>query len=133
MANISEQLQIITSSNLVGTTRGAADICDTIHKTVKNVVQRLPPVQPVRCGSFARPNYELVRDLATKDVKDTRAGSAPNQTATPNGPCGWVHRLGPQLSPPRRTGEEAVPAVSTDAGHRPASSPRVSTWSTTSA
>lgn len=33
-----EELDIITAYNMVGTYRGAADICGTTHKTVKRVV-----------------------------------------------------------------------------------------------
>ena len=40
MKNMREELDIITAYNMVGTYRGAADICGTTHKTVKRVVRR---------------------------------------------------------------------------------------------
>ena len=40
-----EELDIITAYNMVGTYRGAADICGTTHKTVKRVVLRHPACQ----------------------------------------------------------------------------------------
>lgn len=57
---------------LMGTYRGAADICGTTHKTVKRVVERhvAGQARPVREPRPA--NYETVRALVAKDVKDTR-------------------------------------------------------------
>ncbi|MDN5574098.1 MAG: IS21 family transposase [Micrococcales bacterium] len=69
MKNMREELDIITAYNLVGTYRGAADICGTTHKTVKNVVQRHIAGQ-ARPGKTPRPaNYESVRDVVAAGVK----------------------------------------------------------------
>jgi len=68
-----EELDIITAYNLVGTYRGAAVICGTTHKTVRNVVQRHATggARPVRAPRPA--NYEVVRDLVATGV-DTSKG-----------------------------------------------------------
>jgi transposase len=68
-----EELDIITAYNLVGTYRGAADICGTTHRTVKNVVAR-HAAGDARPAKAPRPaNYEGVRDVvATGDSAEGR-------------------------------------------------------------
>lgn len=68
-----DELDIITAYNLVGTYRGAAAICGTTHKTVKNVVLRHATggARPVRAPRPA--NYEVVRDLVATGI-DTSKG-----------------------------------------------------------
>ena len=82
-------------------------ICGTTHKTVKRVVERHAAGQdrPVRAPRPA--NYEDVRTLVAQDVKDTR-GRISAKAAAAQGPRCRVHRLGPQLPPPRGPGEEGV-------------------------
>lgn len=67
-----EELDIITAYNLVGTYRGAAAICGTTHKTVKNVVLRHAAggARPVRAPRPA--NYEVVRDLVATGVESSK-------------------------------------------------------------
>lgn len=67
-----EELDIITAYNLVGTYRGAAVICGTTHKTVKNVVKRhaAGAARPARVPRTA--NYEAVRGLVADAVSTSR-------------------------------------------------------------
>ena len=61
-------MDIVAAYQMVGTYRGAAEICGTTHKTVKRVVERAEAGQerPVR---VPRPsNYEGVRELVAKSV-----------------------------------------------------------------
>lgn len=68
-----EELDIITAYNLVGTYRGAAAICGTTHKTVKNVVLRHAAggACPER-GRRGPRNYEVVRDLVATAVESSK-------------------------------------------------------------
>jgi hypothetical protein len=67
-------LDIITAYDLVGTYRGAAAICGTTHKTVKNVVQR-PAAGHARPVRAPRPaNCEVVRDLVALGVGTSKVG-----------------------------------------------------------
>ena len=61
-------MDIIAAYQMVGTYRGAADICGTTHKTVKRVIERAEAGQrPVRAP---RPsNIEGVRELVATSVK----------------------------------------------------------------
>ena len=62
-------MDIIAAYQLVGTYRGAAEICDTTHKTVKRVVERIE-AGGERAVRASRPaNYEDVRDLVAASVK----------------------------------------------------------------
>lgn len=62
-------MDIIAAYQLVGTYRGAAEICDTTHKTVKRVVERIE-AGGERAVRAPRPaNYEDVRDLVAQAVK----------------------------------------------------------------
>lgn len=67
-----EELDIITAYNLVETYRGAAAICGTTHKTVKNVVLRHAAggARPERAPRPA--NYEVVRDLVATAVESSK-------------------------------------------------------------
>lgn len=67
-----DELDIITAYNLVGTYRGAAAICGTTHKTVKNVVLRHATggARPVRAPRPA--NYEVVRDLVATGIEASK-------------------------------------------------------------
>ena len=105
MKNMREELDIITAYNMVGTYRGAADICGTTHKTVKRVVLRHAAGQG-RPAKAPRPaNYEDVRDLVAQAVKGRpRPGEC--EAAAAEGTGRGVHRLGAQLPPPCRRGEE---------------------------
>ena len=68
-----EELDIITAYNMVGTYRGAADICGTTHKTVKRVVLRHAAGQG-RPAKAPRPaNYEDVRGLVAAGVDTAKA------------------------------------------------------------
>ena len=62
-------MDIMATYQLVGTYRGAAEICGTRHKTVKRVVERIEAggERPVRTPGPA--NYEDVRDLVASSVK----------------------------------------------------------------
>ncbi len=40
MKSMREEMDIVAAYQLVGTYRGAAEICGTTHKTVKRVVER---------------------------------------------------------------------------------------------
>ncbi|GAB3487835.1 hypothetical protein GCM10027572_07790 [Flexivirga lutea] len=68
MKNMREEMDIIAAYQLVGTYRGAAEICGTTHKTVKRVVERVEAggERPVRASRPA--NYEAVRDLVAAAV-----------------------------------------------------------------
>lgn len=61
-------MDIMAAYQLVGTYRGAAQICGTTHKTVKRVVERVEAGEerPVRAPREA--NYEEVRDLVREAV-----------------------------------------------------------------
>lgn len=62
-------MNIVAAYELVGTYRGAADICGTTHKTVKRVIERVDAGQG-RPGRAPRPaNYEGVRDLVGQAVE----------------------------------------------------------------
>jgi transposase len=63
-----EEMDIIAAYQLVGTYRGAAQICGTTHKTVKRVVERVEAGEerPVRAPRSA--NYEDVRGLVAAAV-----------------------------------------------------------------
>ena len=64
-------MDIVAAYQLVGSYRGAAEICGTTHKTVKRVIERTAVTaageqRPVRAP---RPsNYEVVRALVTDSV-----------------------------------------------------------------
>ncbi len=93
-----EELDIITAYNMVGTYRGAADICGTTHKTVKRVVPPRRWSGPL--AKAPRPaNYEDVRGLVA--AVDTAKARISAKRLLP-GPRGRVHRLGAQLPPPCR-------------------------------
>ena len=67
-----EEMDIVAAYQMVGTYRGAAEICGTTHKTVKRVIERAEGGQerPVR---VPRPsNYEDVRSLVRDAVKAGR-------------------------------------------------------------
>lgn len=68
-----EELDIITAYNLVGTYRGAAAICGTTHKTVKNVVQRHATGEPRPVRAPRPANYEDVRGLVAAGVDTAKA------------------------------------------------------------
>ncbi len=40
MLSVRKQLDVVTAYRLVGTYRGAAEICGVTHKTVKRIVER---------------------------------------------------------------------------------------------
>lgn len=63
-----EEMDIIAAYQLVGTYRGAAEICGTTHKTVRRVVERVEAggERPVRAPRPA--NYEAVRELVAAAV-----------------------------------------------------------------
>ncbi len=62
-------MDIVAAYQLVGTYRGAAEICGTTHKTVKRVVERTEAGQE-RPAREPRPsNYEGVRSLVADAVK----------------------------------------------------------------
>jgi hypothetical protein len=63
-----KQLDVITAYREVGTYRGAAAICGVTHKTVKRIVTR---DQAAAERVERRKNYESVRGLVTKELKDT--------------------------------------------------------------
>jgi transposase len=68
-----EQMDIVAAYQLVGTYRGAAEICGTTHKTVRRVIERVESGE-LRTVREPRPaNYEDVRDLVAQAVK-TAAG-----------------------------------------------------------
>ena len=62
-------MDIMAAYRLVGTYRGAAELCGTTHKTVKRVVERIEAgdERPVRAPRPA--NYEDARDLVAATVK----------------------------------------------------------------
>ncbi len=65
-------MNIVAAYELVGTYRGAADICGTTHKTVKRVIERVDAGEG-RPGRAPRPaNYEGVRDLVGQAVEAGR-------------------------------------------------------------
>jgi transposase len=68
-----EELDILTAYNMVGTYRGAADICGTTHKTVKRVLQRHAAGEPGPAKKPRPANYEDVRSLVAAGV-DTAKG-----------------------------------------------------------
>jgi hypothetical protein len=72
LKSMREEMDIVAAYQLVGSYRGAAEICGTTHKTVKRVIERTAvPVaageqRPVRAP---RPsNYEVVRTLVADAV-----------------------------------------------------------------
>ncbi|HPL30849.1 MAG TPA: IS21 family transposase, partial [Anaerolineae bacterium] len=72
MKSMREEMDISAAYQLVGTYRGAAEICGTTHKTVKRVIERTEAGQerPVR---EPRPsNYESVRTLVADAVRAGR-------------------------------------------------------------
>ena len=64
-----KQLDVITAYREVGTYRGAAAICGVTHKTVKRIVSR---EQALQARVERRKNYESVRGLVAKELKDTK-------------------------------------------------------------
>ena len=68
-----EELDIITAYNMVGTYRGAADICGTTHKTVKRVVLRHAAGQGRPAKAPGPANYEDVRGLVAAGVDTAKA------------------------------------------------------------
>lgn len=68
LKNMREEMDIIAAYQLVGTYRGAADICGTTHKTVRRVLERLESGQG-RPGPEPGPaNYENVREVVAQAV-----------------------------------------------------------------
>ncbi|MGL4176337.1 MAG: IS21 family transposase, partial [Dermatophilaceae bacterium] len=68
MKSMREEMDIVAAYQLVGSYRGAAEICGTTHKTVKRVIERTDAAgaRPVRAP---RPsNYEVVRVLVADAV-----------------------------------------------------------------
>jgi len=63
-----KQLDVITAYREVGTYRGAAAICGVTHKTVKRIVTRDQALQE---RVERRKNYESVRGLVAKELKNT--------------------------------------------------------------
>ena len=126
-----EELDIITAYNMVGTYRGAADICGTTHKTVKRVVLRHAAGQG-RPAKAPRPaNYEDVRGLVAAGVDTAKARISAKRLlprpARPGTPARSAASAA--LSPRRRRPGGSSTAGPT--GRRPG--PRVSTWSSTGA
>ena len=68
MLSARKQLDVITAYREVGTYRGAAAICGVTHKTVKRIVTR---DQAVAERVERRKNYESVRGLVAKELKNT--------------------------------------------------------------
>lgn len=72
MKSMREEMDIVAAYQLVGSYRGAAEICGTTHKTVRRVIERTALTvsgqqRPVRAP---RPsNYEGVRSLVRDAVK----------------------------------------------------------------
>ncbi|HYN29165.1 MAG TPA: IS21 family transposase, partial [Dermatophilaceae bacterium] len=68
MKNMREEMDIVAAHQLVGTYRGAAELCGVTHKTVKRVVERIEAgsERPVRAPRPA--NYEDVRALVSQAV-----------------------------------------------------------------
>jgi len=62
-------MNIVAAYQLVGTYRGAADICGTTHKTVKRVIERTEAGEPRPVRAPRPANYEGVRTLVTDAVK----------------------------------------------------------------
>lgn len=66
-------MDIVNAYRLMGTYRGAAELCDTTHKTVRRVVQRAEGGQVLE-GRTPRPrNTDVVTELIADRVKETRA------------------------------------------------------------
>ena len=69
-----EELDIVAAYQLVGTYRGAAEICGTTHKTVKRVIERTRRHRP--SGRGASPEQRRGRpDAATRRGAPGRASS----------------------------------------------------------
>lgn len=62
-------MDIVAAYQLVGTYRGAAEICGTTHKTVKRVIERTEAGQDRPARSPRASNYEGVRSLVADAVK----------------------------------------------------------------
>ncbi len=99
-------MDIVAAYQLVGSYRGAAEICDTTHKTVRRVIERTAVTaageqRPVRAP---RPsNYEVVRALVTDAVSagKGRVSATPSATprkvsSLPGDSVGSIGRLCPQ-------------------------------------
>ncbi len=129
---MSEELDIITAYNMVGTYRGAADICGTTHKTVKRVVLRHAAGQGRPAKAPGPANYEDVRGLVAAGVDTAKARISAKRllpTARAAEYTGSERSASAALSPRRRRPGGSSTAGPT--GRRPG--PRVSTWSSTGA
>lgn len=69
MLSARKQLDIVTAYREVGTYRGAAEICNVTHKTVKRVVDRAEAAQQ---RAARRRNYDSVRSLVASKITDTK-------------------------------------------------------------
>jgi transposase len=67
-----EEMDIVAAYQLVGTYRGAAEICGTTHKTVKRVIERTEAGQERRPREPRPSNYEGVRSLVADAVRAGR-------------------------------------------------------------
>ncbi len=104
-------MDIITAYQLVGTYRGAAEICGTTHKTVKRVIERLPGPRPAsRVRPGAAPEQLRGRPDRGHGRGQRSEGPGQRQAAAAESARGRVRRVGPQLPPPGRAGETALPA-----------------------
>ena len=70
MKSVRERMDILSAYREVGTYRGAAEICDTTHKTVKRKVLADAAVAAVGAEPVAH-NYDDVRDVVVERVAKT--------------------------------------------------------------
>jgi N-acyl-L-homoserine lactone synthetase len=70
MLSARKQLDIVTGYHVVGTYRGAAEICGVTHMTVRRIVNRAEASQQ---RTERRRNYESVRSLVATKIEDIKA------------------------------------------------------------
>ena len=70
MLSARDRMNIIAAYQMVGTYRGAAEICGVTHKTVRRVIERAQAGEPGAAPPPARPrNFDEMTDLVYQRVK----------------------------------------------------------------
>ena len=105
-------MDIVAAYQLVGSYRGAAEICGTTHKTVKRVIERTAVTETGRARPVRAPrpsNYEVVRTVVTGAVAAGK-GRVSAKRLLPRARAAGYAGSGPQLPAPGRAGETPLPA-----------------------
>ena len=87
-------MDIISAYQQVGSYRGAAELCDTTHKTVKRVVEKFESDEGAAPARVERGhNYDGVAELVAERVKKSE-GRMSAKRMLPNRPYRWLRRFG---------------------------------------